>query len=76
MRMSQFTTVNSSSRKQPRSPPQNQARKTIVSEIEKLNKNAMVKSIHIETKDYPEKSVPFLLALIPILFILDWRIKI
>ena len=50
--------------------------KEIASEIESLSKSAITKSVRIETKDYPEIIVPYLLYLIPILFILDWRIRL
>ena len=50
--------------------------KTIASEIEKLNKSSIINVERTETKDYPELIVPYLLYLLPVLFILDWRIRL
>ena len=44
--------------------------------IQELNKNSMVKTAYVTKKDLPELLVPYLLYLIPILFALDWRVRI
>lgn len=49
--------------------------KDIASNIISLNKSSIVKTTNIVTKDFPDKIVPYILVLIPILFILEWRIR-
>ena len=44
--------------------------------IEELNKSAIIKTAYVTKKDLPETVFPLLLFLIPILFILDWRVRI
>ena len=44
--------------------------------IQELNKNSMVKTAYVTKKDLPELLVPYLLYLIPVLFVLDWRVRI
>ncbi len=44
--------------------------------IQELNKNSMVKTAFVTKKDLPELLVPYLLYLIPVLFVLDWRVRI
>ena len=44
--------------------------------IEELNKSALIKTAYVTKKDLPELIVPYLIYLIPILLILDWRVRI
>lgn len=44
--------------------------------IEELNKSSIVKTAYVKKIDLPELIVPYLIYLIPILFILDWRVRI
>ena len=44
--------------------------------IEELNKSSLVKTAYVTKKHLPELIVPYLIYLIPILLILDWRVRI
>ena len=48
----------------------------INNEIEQLNKNAIKKTTYVTTKELPELIVPYLLYILPILLLLDWRVRI
>lgn len=48
----------------------------IAKRIEALNKTAIVKNMYVTKQDLPELTFPYLLYIIPILFILDWRVRI
>ncbi len=48
----------------------------IVNKINSTNKNAIVKTETTYIRDFPEKIIPYILIIIPILFILEWRIRI
>lgn len=45
-------------------------------EIEKLNKSSIIVESYVTKNDLPEDFVQYILILIPILFILDWRVRI
>ena len=48
----------------------------IAKKIEELNKTAIVKNAYVTRKDLPDLSFVYLLYIIPILLILDWRVRI
>ena len=48
----------------------------IAAKIEALNKTAIIKNVSVTKHDLPELVFPFLLYLIPILLVLDWRVRI
>ena len=48
----------------------------ISNEINKLSKSSITKVNYTYTRDYPEKIIPFILVLLPVLVLLDWRVKI
>ena len=48
----------------------------IVDRIQKLNKTAIVKNVSVTKKDLPEIIVPYLFYILPILFVLEWRVRI
>ena len=48
----------------------------IVGRINKTEKSSIIKTSMSYTRDFPEKILPFILIIIPILFILEWRIRI
>ena len=48
----------------------------ISKKIDELDKTAIVKESYITNEDLPEIVFPYLLYLIPILFLLDWRVRI
>lgn len=48
----------------------------IAKKIEELNKTAIVKNVFVTQTDLPELIFPYLLYIIPILLILDWRVRI
>ena len=50
--------------------------KEINKKIEELNKSAIIKTAYVTKKDLPEMIVPYLLYILPVLFILDWRVRI
>lgn len=48
----------------------------IAQKIEALNKSAIVRNVYTTQLDLPELVFPYLLYIVPILCILDWRVKI
>ena len=48
----------------------------IVSKINKTEKSAIIKTNVTYTRDFPEKILPFILIFLPILTIIEWRIRI
>ena len=48
----------------------------IVNSIETLDKSAIVKESYVTKEDLPQIVFPYLLYIIPILFLLDWRVRI
>ena len=48
----------------------------IVEKINMTEKNAIVKTNTTYIRDFPEKILPFFLIILPVLFILEWRIRI
>ena len=48
----------------------------ITKEIDKLNKSSMVTESYVTKTDLPEKFFKYILILLPILFLLDWRVRI
>jgi hypothetical protein len=44
--------------------------------IEELNKSAIIKTTYVTKTELPELIVPYLLWLLPVLFVLDWRVRI
>ena len=48
----------------------------ISKEIDQLTKSSIITESYITKNDLPEKIFPYILWLIPILFILDWRVRI
>ena len=48
----------------------------LLKQIEELNKSSLVKTAYVTKRDLPELIVPYLIYLLPILFILDWRVRI
>lgn len=47
----------------------------IASKIKSLNKSSIIKKTNVVTKDFPDRILPYILVLIPTLFILEWRIR-
>ena len=48
----------------------------IAKKIEELNKSAIVKNVYVTRKDLPDLTFVYLLYIIPVLLILDWRVRI
>ena len=48
----------------------------IVKDIEELDKSAIIKESYVTTEDLPQIVFPYLLYIIPVLFLLDWRVRI
>ena len=48
----------------------------IAKKIEELNKSAIVKNMYVTRHDLPELIFSYLLYIIPVLLILDWRVRI
>ncbi len=48
----------------------------ISKKIEELNKSAVIKTTYVTKKELPEIIVPYILWILPILFLLDWRVRI
>jgi hypothetical protein len=48
----------------------------MVKNINELDKTAIVKETFVTNEDLPQIIFPYLLYLIPILFVLDWRVRI
>ena len=48
----------------------------IVDRIQELNKTAIVKNVSVTKKDLPEVILPYLFYILPVLFVLEWRVRI
>ena len=48
----------------------------IAAQIEALNKTAIIKNSYVTNHDLPEMFFPYLLYLLPVLLIFDWRVRI
>ena len=48
----------------------------ISKKIEELNKSAIIKTTYVTKKELPEIIVPYILWILPLLFLLDWRVRI
>jgi len=48
----------------------------IAEKINQLNKSAIIKNVYVRKKDMPEIIFPYMLYIVAILFVLDWRVRI
>ena len=48
----------------------------LVNEINSLKATSMIKNIYIKKKDMPEIIFPYILLFFPVLYIIDWRVRI
>ena len=48
----------------------------IAREIERLNKSSIITENYVTQSDLPEIILKYILIILPILFILDWRVRI